>query len=299
MGRSRFVTHGLVLCCLIASLVVLAGPGSAARADSFMVTNLVTDDQAVNAAQITDPNLVNAWGISHSGTSPFWVSDNGTGLSTLYSVNPTTNATAIVPLVVSIPPVPGGTPTGQVFNDQNATGAFNKDLFLFVSEDGTISGWHGRPATTAETLLASSTDNVYKGTTLDTTSGHSYLLSANFRTGNIDVLKGDAAAPDLAGKFTDPTLPSGFAPFNIQKLGNTIYVTYALQDGAKHDDVAGPGNGFVNAFDLNGNLLGRVGSHGALNSPWGLAIAPTSFGSIAGDLLVGNFGDGHINVFNQ
>jgi uncharacterized protein (TIGR03118 family) len=274
-----------------------------AQAGSFSVTNLVTDNQAVNAAQITDPNLVNAWGISHSGTSPFWVSDNGPGLATLYSVNPTTNVTSIVPLVVSIPPIPGGTPTGQVFNDQSATGAFNKDNFLFVSEDGTISGWRGALGTTAETFQAGSTANVYKGTTLDTTGGHSYLLSANFRTGNIDVLKGDAGAPDLAGKFVDSDknspLPTGYAPFNIQKLGNTIYVNYALQDGAKHDDVAGAGHGFVSAFDLNGNFLGRVGSQGALNSPWGLALAPASFGSIAGDLLVGNFGDGHISIFNQ
>ena len=223
-----------------------------------MVTNLVTDNQAVNPAQITDPNLVNAWGISHSGTSPFWVSDNGTGLSTLYSVNPTTNATAIVPLVVSIPPVPGGTPTGQVFNDQNATGAFNKDLFLFVSEDGTISGWRGALGTTAEILQSSSTDNVYKGTTLDTTGT---LLSSvgEFPLGHYRRTQGRRRRPRPCRQVHRPRPSLRFRAFNIQKLGNKIYVTYALQDGAKHDDVAGPGNGFVSAFDLNGNFLGRVG----------------------------------------
>jgi uncharacterized protein (TIGR03118 family) len=272
----------------------------------FSVTNLVTNDQTANQALITDPFLKNAWGISHSGGSPFWVSDNATGVATLYQVNPTTNVTTKVTLGsppdpsggVVIPPPGSGTPTGQVFNSANATGAFDGNSFLFVSEDGTISGWRGALGTTAEILKTRDSANVYKGTTLDTTGGHSYLLSANFRAGTIDVLKGDTGAPDLTGRFLDPNLPAGYAPFNIQTLGNTIYVTYALQDAAKHDDAPGAGHGFVNAFDVQGNVLGRIGTMGALNSPWGLAIAPSSFGSIAGDLLVGNFGDGTINVFN-
>jgi len=191
-----------------------------------------------------------------------------------------------------------GTPTGQVFNTANGSGAFNGNLFLFVSEDGTISGWRGTLGTTAEVLQTADNANVYKGTTLDTTNGHSYLLAANFRAGTIDVLKGDLGAPNLTGKFLDPNLPAGYAPFNVQALGNRIYVTYALQDSAKHDDDPGAGRGFVDAFDMQGNLLGRVGSMGTLNSPWGLAIAPASFTGLAGDLLVGNFGDGTINVFN-
>jgi uncharacterized protein (TIGR03118 family) len=197
-----------------------------------------------------------------------------------------------------IPPSGSGTPTGQVFNAVNATGAFDGNAFLFVSEDGTISGWRMSLGTTAEVLQTANTANVYKGTTLDTTGGHSYLLSANFRAGTIDVLKGDLGAPDLTGKFQDPNLPAGYAPFNVQTFGSTVYVTNALQDSAKHDDDPGAGHGFVNAFNLQGNLLGRIGSMGTLNSPWGLAIAPSSFGSLAGDLLVGNFGDGKINVFN-
>jgi uncharacterized protein (TIGR03118 family) len=260
----------------------------------------------VNAAQITDPFLKNAWGISHSGTSPFWVSDNATGVATLYSVNPTTNAVTKVMLGsppdpsggVVIPPPGSGTPTGQVFNTAATTGAFDGDLFLFVSEDGTISGWRSALGTQAEVLQTGDSANVYKGTTLITTGGHSYLLSANFRAGTIDVMKGDTAAPNLSGKFLDPNLPANYAPFNIQVVGSRIYVTYALQDGAKHDDDPGAGHGFVDAFDLQGNLLGRVGSMGDLNSPWGLAIAPASFTGFAGDLLVGNFGDGTIDVFN-
>lgn len=284
----------------------IAGAAATTRADFISVMNLVTDDQAVNPAQTADPFLKNPWGIARSAGSPFWVSDNGTGVATLYSVNPTTNATTKVIVGspsdpsggVVIPPPGAGNPTGQVFNSASATGAFHSDLFLFVSEDGTISGWRNALGTNAERFQIADNANVYKGTTLDTTGGHSYLLSANFRAGTIDVLKGDTAAPDLTGKFTDPNTPSGFVPFNVQVLGNRIYVTYALQDAAKHDDVAGAGNGFVTAFDLQGNLLGRIGSKGTLNSPWGLAIAPSSFGSLAGDLLVGNFGDGTINVFN-
>jgi uncharacterized protein (TIGR03118 family) len=132
--------------------------------------------------------------------------------------------------------------------------------------------------------------------TLDTTGGNSYLLSANFKTGKIDVKKSDNSAPDLTGKFVDPNLSANYAPFNISKFGNTIYVTYALQNGK--DDLPGAGHGFVTAFDDNGNILGRIGTMGTLNSPWGLAIAPSGFGSLTGDLLVGNFGDGRINVFS-
>jgi uncharacterized protein (TIGR03118 family) len=286
--------------------LALPGFASGARGDLFSVTNLVTDDQKVNSAQITDPFLQNAWGISHSTGSPFWVSDNATGVTTLYTVNPNTDAVTKVILGsppdpsggVVIPPPGAGNPTGQVFNTANGTGAFNGNLFLFVSEDGTISGWRGALGTQAEVLQTGFTANVYKGVTLDTTGGHSYLLSANFRAGTIDVMKGDGGAPNLTGNFTDPNLPAGYAPFNIQVLGTRIYVTYALQDSAKHDDSPGAGHGFVSAFDLQGSFLGRIGAMGMLNSPWGLAIAPTSFGSLAGDLLVGNFGDGTINVFN-
>jgi uncharacterized protein (TIGR03118 family) len=286
-------------------LALVLWAASPAQADSVFTTiNLVTDDPLVNPAQLTDSNLVNAWGISHSGGSPFWVSDNQTGVTTVYSVNPVTNQTTKVIIGnppdpsggVVIPPPGSGTPTGQVFNTANAT-AFNKSLFLFVSEDGTISGWTGA-GTTAIVLQTGDTANVYKGTALDTTSGHSYLLSANFRAGTIDVLKGDSGAPALTGKFIDPNLPAGYAPFNIAVFNGTIYVTYALQDSAKHDDSPGAGHGFVSAFDLQGNSLGRIGAMGTLNSPWGLAIAPASFGTFAGDLLVGNFGDGTINAFN-
>jgi len=265
-----------------------------AAATSFTVVNLVTDDQSVNAAQITDPNLKNAWGISYSPTSPFWVSSNEVGLAVLYRVDPLSNATTKQGLEVTIPGA--GNVTGQVFNPASA-GNFNGDLFLFVSEDGTISGWKGSLGTNAEVLQLSSATNSYKGAAIAVIGTDAYLYAADFAGNQVDILKGNAAAPDLAGSFTDPGIPSGFAPFNIQNLGGTLYVTYA-KVGPDGDDESGPGNGFVSAFDLQGNFLGRVGSDGTLNSPWGLARAPASFGQFAGDLLVGNFGDGRINVFD-
>lgn len=279
-------------CSILGLGLALALPAAAVP---FRVVNLVTDDQSVNAAQITDPNLLNAWGISHSATSPFWVSSNGAGLSTLYRVDPLTNATTKVGLEVSIPGA--GNVTGQVFNTGNAAGNFNGNLFLFVSEDGTVSGWRNALGTTAEVLQIASDTNSYKGSAISLIGGNAYLYAADFAGAQIDVVKGNAAAPDLAGSFTDPNIPSGFAPFNIQNLGDTLYVTYA-KVGPDGDDESGPGNGFVDAFDLQGNFLARVGSNGTLDSPWGLAIAPASFGAFAGDLLVGNFGDGHINVFD-
>jgi uncharacterized protein (TIGR03118 family) len=258
----------------------------------FNVNYLVSDSQAAQPASITDAGLLNAWGLSYGPTSPFWVSSNGAGTSTLYRVDPLTQSTTKLGLTVSIPGA--GNVTGQVFNS-NAS-AFNGNAFLFVSEDGTVSGWRGALGTTAETLSTGSPDNVYKGAAIATTGGHSYLYAANFRSGAIDVYKGDAAAPGL-GAFVDPNLPSVFAPFNIQALNGALYVAYAKQ-GAGLDEAAGAGLGYVDSFDLQGTFLARVAGQGTLNAPWGLAIAPSSFGAMAGALLVGNFGDGQISAFD-
>jgi uncharacterized protein (TIGR03118 family) len=244
----------------------------------------------------TDPNLVNPWGIASASTSPFWVSDNGTGLSTLYNTSGTPQG-----LVVTIPPPPGspagttGAPTGTVFN---GTSSFNGDLFLFATEGGTIAGWRGALGTTAETLVDSTgVGAVYKGIALSTTGSNSYIYAADFHNGTISVFP-SSGAPALGGNFTDPNLPAGYAPFNIQNINGSLLVTYALQDAAGEDDVSGANHGFVDVFDLNGNFVKRLISMSVLNSPWGLAIAPANFGSFSNDLLVGNFGDGRINAFN-
>lgn len=268
----------------------------AASADYIKVTNLITSDPLTNPAPVTDPSLVNAWGISYPATGPFWVSDNGTGVSTIYRVDPATNMPTKLGLTVTIPG--DGSVTGQTFNKGVGTGAFNNDNFLFVNEDGTVSGWRGALGTHAEVLQIGSASNLYKGTTMAVVGGHSYLYSANFASGAIDVMKGDAGAPNLAGTFTDPGLPAGYAPFNVQVLGSNIFVTYAQQVTGSNDEAHGMGLGFVDEFDVNGNFIRRVASNGPLDAPWGLAIAPAGFGEFAGDLLVGNFGDGRINAWD-
>lgn len=253
-------------------------------------TNLVSNIPGL-AAQ-TDPNLVNPWGVSASATSPFWVSDNGTGVTTLYN-------TAGIPqsLVVTIPNPAGGAsaPTGQVFN---GSGQFNNDNFIFATENGTIAGWRGALGTTAETLFNNSGSGaIYKGLALATTGQGTYLLAADFHNNKIDVFPSSGASV-LPGNFVDPNLPAGYAPFNVQNIGGQVYVTYAKQDATGRDDVPGTGNGFISVFNLNGNFVKRLASNGSLNSPWGLALAPSGWGAAAGDLLVGNFGNGQINAFN-
>jgi uncharacterized protein (TIGR03118 family) len=260
---------------LYLALSFLAFP---ALAGGYVQDNLVSDGFV--AATVTDSNLVNPWGISYSATSPFWVSNNGTGLATLYNGAGTPSA-----LVVTIP---NGSSTGVVFNGTNS---FNNDTFIFASQNGSILGWRSALGTSAETLFLNSGTAVYTGLALGTVSTNSYLYAANFSSGAIDVFPA-SGAPSLPGNFTDPNQPAGYAPFNVQNLAGNLFVTYAAQSGP------GAGQGFVDIFDLSGNLLTRLISDGVLNSPWGLALAPATFGEFGGALLVGNNGDGHINAFN-
>jgi uncharacterized protein (TIGR03118 family) len=276
-----------------AATVVMAASSQRVLADGvndFTQTNLVSDIPGL--AKTTDPNLVNPWGVAFSSSSPFWVSDNGTGLATLYN-----GAGVKQGLVVTIPGVGGnpGAPTGVIFN---STTSFNADLFIFGTEDGTIAGWRGALGTTAETLVDSTGMNsVFKGLAIANTSAGTYLYATDFHNNSITVVPG-TGAPALIGNFTDPSLPAGYAPFNIENINGQLYVTYAVQDAAKHDDVAGAGNGIVDVYDLQGNFVKRLITGGQLNSPWGMALAPASFGSFGKDLLVGNFGDGTINAFD-
>jgi uncharacterized protein (TIGR03118 family) len=240
-----------------------------------------------------DANLSGPWGLALSATSPFWVADQTVGKATLYN-----GAGAVQALVVTVPKPAGGSghPTGIVFN---GTSDFAAKSFLFATEDGAIAGWAGSDGTTALIEVDNSAGGaVYKGLALANNGSANYLYATNFNAGTVDVFDAGFASAILPGNFTDPSLPAGYAPFGIRNLSGTLFVTYALQDGAAHDDVPGPGNGLVDEFDSNGNFLKRLATGGALNSPWGLALAPASFGDFSNDLLIGNSGDGTVNAFD-
>jgi uncharacterized protein (TIGR03118 family) len=303
------VSRRLILFVLAASLAIISAQAMAKPTNDnekhggYLQTNLVSDLPGM--AQLQDTNLVNPWGISFSATSPFWISDNGSGLSTLYAV---TNDVSGVPhvakqgLEVAIPG--DGVPTGQFFD---GNGSFNGDIFLFAGEDGTISGWRGALGTTAE-LLVSRTNAVYKGVTLviikgskkDKNKDTPLLLLANFREGTVDIYNTNM---DLM-QISDPKAPAGYAPFNVQNIDGMIFVTFAKQDDAKHDDVGGEGHGLIDVLDLKSGKFHRFatgsdagGKLHSINSPWGVVLAPKSFGEHNDELLVGNFGSGTIMAF--
>jgi uncharacterized protein (TIGR03118 family) len=281
---------------VIRGFILMLGTMSAtAQTSSYQQTNLVSD--MAGAAAHTDPKLINPWGIAFVPGHAFWVSDNNSGYSTIY------DASGVSQFNVGIPAPPGdaspATPTGTVVSQ---TGGFivggAPSQFLFATEDGTISGWNG----TGNAILAvdhSAEGAVYKGlAVLSPACCTTYLAVANFHHGLIEPYTPsfDPLAPP--GSFTDPDLPAGYAPFNIQPVGNQVFVTFALQDHAAHDPVNGAGNGVVDIFDLEGNFVKRFASHGTLNSPWGVAKASASFGQFSNDILIGNFGDGTINAFD-
>jgi uncharacterized protein (TIGR03118 family) len=264
--------------------------------NSYRVVNLVSN--VSGTAAVTDPNLVDPWGFSNPAT-PFWISDHASGLSTVYAATGVASAT-----VVTIPTASGtgtGKPTGQVQNSAGAafTLANNANAsFVFDSEDGLIVGWNSGSAKLGEIKVNNSSQGaIYKGLAIGTSTAGGTLYAANFKSGQIDTYGPGFAPVKLAGSFTDSSVPTGYAPFNIWNIGNNLYVAYAKQ-GSGVLDAPGPGNGYVAEFDLNGNLMTHLVSGGGLNSPWGMAIAPAGWGAFGGALLVGNFGDGRINAFN-
>jgi uncharacterized protein (TIGR03118 family) len=320
---------------LVAALVIAVAAGAAAAnagsepegRDAYVVTPLVSN---LTGAATQDPVLQNAWGIAFSPSgSPFWVNDNQTGCSTLYRGNG-----AKVGLQVSIPlpgnvvpvgschpvdpnnppnPAPAA-PTGIVWNPSASflvPGTKLPASFIFATEDGTISAWAGglNPADNAVLAVDNSATPtvadgaVYKGMVFALNAKGGFLYATNFRAGTVDVFGPNGASglftpATTDGGFTDPNLPAGYAPFGIANIDGDLFVTYAKQNAAKHDDAAGPGRGFVDVFDTDGHLLRRFASHGTLNSPWGVTRASFAFGRFSGKILVGNFGNGHINVFD-
>jgi uncharacterized protein (TIGR03118 family) len=293
--RSRSLAAGLVI---VAATLVAAVPMTAAVDSAYSVHPLVSD--VSGAAPTTDPNLVNAWGLTASSSSPWWVADNGTDKSTLYNGN----TGAIVPLVVQV----DGGPTGIVFNGSasfvvQSGAASGPARFIFASEDGKIRGWNpGVPPATLAHVGAdrSGVGASYKGLAIAETASGPQLYAADFHNARVDVFDGSWNLVGGHGAFVDQGLPAGYAPFGIQTIGSRIFVSYAKQDAEAADEVAGQGLGFVDVYDTAGNLLERVAQHGQLNAPWGLALAPASFGRFGGDLLVGNFGgDGEINAYEE
>ncbi|MDW6024166.1 TIGR03118 family protein [Mesorhizobium sp. BAC0120] len=287
-------------------VTLVADPHPKAKAAVFEQTNLVSD--GLVKAPVIDPNLINPWGVSFKPTGPFWVSDNGQGVATIYDGkgHPQTIAghTAIT---IAVPPgqTTPASPTGQVFNSTghgfaiSSGGKTASSVFIFATEDGTISGWNPAVNSGSSVLAVDNSEGgkgaVYKGLAIAKTEDGTLLFAANFRSGNVDVF--DSKFKHVRS-FTDPGVPKGYAPFNVSVIDGHLFVTFALQNSEKHDDVAGAGHGFVDEFNLNGELVKRVASRGPLDSPWGMAIAPSGFGKFSHDLLIGNFGDGTINVFN-
>jgi uncharacterized protein (TIGR03118 family) len=319
----------VALCVGAVAAVRAADDGDPGKGpDRYVVTNLTSDLPGVAAN--TDAVLQNAWGVAFTpAASPFWISDNATGCSTLYDG-------AGVPQALRVKlPLPGGsvpatacmhndhnnppnpapaTPTGLVWNPTTTfrvPGTTSAATFIWSTEDGTIAAWTGGLTPPDQAVLAvdnSGSGAVYKGLVFGTNPHGVFLYATNFHAGTIDVfapapagsLRYRPATPsEIEGSFADPNIPAGFAPFGIENINGDLFVTYAKQDAEMHDDVAGPGNGFVDVYDTSGRLLRRFASRGPLNSPWGVTRASFAFGRFSGDILVGNFGNGQINVFDS
>ena len=310
-SRSALALAVVAPAVAVATAVAVVPSGAAhawGPATTLAQVNLVSDQSTVGA-QLVDPDLINAWGLALSATSPLWVANNNSDTSTLYSIGAAGASVSKVGLTVNTPGPAGnpGAPTGQVFNGgtgfvvTTAAGS-GPARFIFSSESGEIIAWNptADPATagvaTASVVFTSPTA-VYKGLAIATNDSGTFLYASNIHDGTVDVFNSSFQPVTLAGSFSDPFLPAGYAPFGIQNIHGLIYVTYAQQNAAKDGDVPGIGHGFIDVYTSDGFLVKRLVSRGGLNSPWGMAVAPSTFGSLAGKLLVGNFGDGHVHAY--
>ena len=308
--RKRTIrTGGSSAVLLLAMLAVTPVP---AWAQHYLEKDLVSDTGPPPV--VNDIRLKNAWGLVHGPNTPWWISDNCTGLSTVYNASglPSLPVT-IASVFATVPPAPssagGGTPTGIMFNGSPTDFLLapgKQAVFIWVTEDGTVSGWNPTVNPTSAIIMADNSQKpspahgaVYKGATIAEVDGKKYILAANFRSGRIDMFDTAFKQQHLSEEaFDDDRIPHGFAPFNVQGIGPNIYVTYAKQDATGHDDVPGDGFGFVDVFSPRGRLLARL-QHGPwLNSPWGVVMSPADFGEFTHTILVGNFGSGTIAAFN-
>jgi uncharacterized protein (TIGR03118 family) len=289
----------------------MAQQTSSGFADVALVSNKTG---VVATTTVIDGNLSNPWGLVTAPGLPFWIADNNSNVSSLYSGTGQIETSAVTgsnATGVAIPASAAGVPanpTGQVYN---GSGGFlvttskgqETALFIFDGEGGTIAAWAQDSGATAVTAYDDGVDNgtehaVYKGLALGTISGANFLYATDLHNNKIDVFDTNFTKPAaMQGKFVDPTIPAAYVPFGITALKNQLYVTYAMRDPALHDEVTGAGMGYVDVYDFSGNFVSRLASAGALNAPWGIALAPAGFGSFEGDVLIGNFGDGTINIF--
>ncbi len=318
MSRESRTWRFVVAPILVGALPQLTGCGGGGSAPGQAASTFTRVQQVFLVSDVPglakrlDPNLVNPSGIAFGPTGPFWIADNNSGKSTQYN-----GSGAVQPFVVDIasPSAPtGGAATGQVYNGTPdfKLGDGKPATFIYATEDGTIAAWSGYTGKNAviradRSIIPDAAHGaVYKGLAIGATATGNFLYATNFRAATIDVFDKNFVLASQPGSFIDPNLPVGFAPFGIQNVEGELYVTYAKQDAAKHDDIAGAGNGLINVFDTNGALIRRFatgttagGESTDLNSPWGLAVAPANFGPFGNSLLVGNFGDGHISAFNR
>jgi uncharacterized protein (TIGR03118 family) len=300
LATSIALSVGLI--CGTATAVRANDGGDADDSVAFVQTNL--DSNIAGRAKVPDSNLANAWGLAFAPGSPFWVNANHSGVATLYAGDG-----SIIPLVVKIPPPMGSqtgvvaAPTGMIWNPTSGflvPGSNLPALFIFDTEDGTISAWNINVDPTNAVIAVDNSQSgaVYKGLAFGTNVNGNHIYATNFRAATVEVFDSHFSPTVTDGKFSDPHIPAGFAPFGIQNIDGDIWVTYAKQNAEKTDDVGGPGSGFVDVFDTDGHLLRRFAEHGVLNSPWGLARAPYGFGQFSGDVLIGNFKDGRVNAFD-
>jgi uncharacterized protein (TIGR03118 family) len=296
MAAAIGVSVGLIVG--VATVAAPAGAGDhAAPNNRYAVTNLVSDQPGV--AQITDPNLKNAWGLAAGPMTPIWVANNHTDSATVYVG--AVDGSPIQGPVLTVP-VDGGAPTGQVFNPTTGfmvPSAGAPANFIFDSESGNITAWSVGDAGAHAVVMAHAEEANYKGLALAESNGAPYLYAASFGHNVVDVYDSSFHLQNWPGAFVDPDLPARYAPFDIAAIGHELYVSYALHIPGLEDDTKGPHHGFIDVFGTNGRLHRRLVSRGALNSPWGLAIAPRRFGKFSGALLVGNFGDGRIHAYDR
>lgn len=280
---------------LFGLLTTISGPSVllAQQPTAYMQTNLTANVSGV--AKNTDPQLSNPWGIAFTPGAPFWTSNNNSGTSTLYDAQGNKQSLVVTIPAASTNPCSPGCPTGIVANTSTN---FNGGFFIFDTEDGLIANWTGA-ASAVVAVDNSASGAVYKGLALINNGSGAFLLAANLNSGKVDVFDHNFAPANLAGSFTDPNLPAGFAPHGIHFVNNQVYVAYAQQNSAKHDAAPGAGSGIIDIFDVNGNFVKRFAAGGTLNAPWGVVATPAVFGVFSNAILVGNFGDGTINAFDQ